>query len=567
MDIDLRTLSLVVLVAYIFEVFAVAFLYRSNKKYPGVGWWVIGTTLSAAGIAFLLLRDIIQFIFVTVILSNALIILGSVFFYTGFMRFLGKREELRLVIPPYLVFIALYCYFTYVNDDITVRTVIMSVFLAYFLFLEASALLGTKPPGITGSAHFIVAAESFMAFFLLFRAGYVLTSISVEGLFTPTMIQTLTFLLFFVNGFLLTVGLIIMVNQRLNADVTEAKEHFELFFNTSPDGVLISRMDNGVIIDANEGFLHLTGFLREEAVGHSSPDLNFWKNPDDRKAVFDEINKTGICENFETLFRRKDGSEITVIISARIITVQDIPCIISVTRNISERKLVEDALKQANRKLNLLSGITRHDILNTTMVLGGYIELALDEPAEPKLKGYLRHMDVSAKNIEHQIEFTREYQEIGVNAATWQNVGEVAEMTGSAFRTEGVTVNVECRNVEIFADPLLRKVFYNLFDNAFRYAPPFKTITISCTEIKDGEDGEGRLSVVFADDGAGITEEDRKLLFERGFGKHTGLGLFLSREILAITGITITENGEEGKGARFEMTVPKGAYRFTGDGE
>ena len=74
------------------------------------------------------------------------------------------------------------------------------------------------------------------------------------------------------------------------------------------------------------------------------------------------------------------------------------------------------------------------------------------------------------------------------------------------------------------------------------------------------ETGEG-LSVVFADNGVGITAEDRSHLFERGFGKHTGLGLFLSREILAITGITITENGEPGAGARFEMTVPEGIYR------
>ncbi|MCX6688670.1 MAG: ATP-binding protein, partial [Methanoregula sp.] len=68
------------------------------------------------------------------------------------------------------------------------------------------------------------------------------------------------------------------------------------------------------------------------------------------------------------------------------------------------------------------------------------------------------------------------------------------------------------------------------------------------------------------DDGVGITAEDKKKLFTRGFGKNTGLGLFLSREILAITGITITETGEPGKGARFEITVPKGEYQFTNAG-
>ena len=70
------------------------------------------------------------------------------------------------------------------------------------------------------------------------------------------------------------------------------------------------------------------------------------------------------------------------------------------------------------------------------------------------------------------------------------------------------------------------------------------------------------LVLVCKDDGAGIASEDKIRLFERGYGKHTGLGLFLSREILSITGITIRETGEPGNGARFEMVVSRGEYRF-----
>ena len=71
----------------------------------------------------------------------------------------------------------------------------------------------------------------------------------------------------------------------------------------------------------------------------------------------------------------------------------------------------------------------------------------------------------------------------------------------------------------------------------------------------------GTLRIIYEDDGNGISAEDKARLFSKGFGKHTGLGLFLSREILAITGITISENGEPGNGARFEIVVPKGVYR------
>jgi signal transduction histidine kinase len=75
-------------------------------------------------------------------------------------------------------------------------------------------------------------------------------------------------------------------------------------------------------------------------------------------------------------------------------------------------------------------------------------------------------------------------------------------------------------------------------------------------------ESEAGLVLTYHDNGVGISADDKKKLFQKGFGKHTGLGLFLSREILAITGITITENGEPGKGVRFEITVPHGAYRF-----
>ena len=65
------------------------------------------------------------------------------------------------------------------------------------------------------------------------------------------------------------------------------------------------------------------------------------------------------------------------------------------------------------------------------------------------------------------------------------------------------------------------------------------------------------------DDGIGIPVHDKELIFERGFGKNTGLGLFLSREILSITNISIREVGEFQHGARFEINVPQGVYRFS----
>jgi PAS domain S-box-containing protein len=249
------------------------------------------------------------------------------------------------------------------------------------------------------------------------------------------------------------------------------------------------------------------------------------------------------------------GNKFCVESIGKVISYEGTPTVLISLRDVTDRRHAEEALQQANKKLNLLSSITRHDILNEVAILRGYIDLAGDEPHGPGMAEYFRSLDKAAKTIQHQIEFTREYQEIGVQAAAWQNIRETVKNAASSFKMGDVALTINCVNIEIYADPLLQKVFYNLFENAFRYAPPFTTIMVTCNET-----GEG-LSVVFADNGVGITAEDRTHLFERGFGKHTGLGLFLSREILAITGITITENGVPGAGARFEMTVPEGIYR------
>jgi len=161
--------------------------------------------------------------------------------------------------------------------------------------------------------------------------------------------------------------------------------------------------------------------------------------------------------------------------------------------------------------------------------------------------------------IEEQVNFTRDYQEIGVRDATWQNVADTVRKVTEGLSHPGVGIITAIRDVEVFADPLFEKVIYNLLDNALRYGGP------SLSEIRVSLATEGdRLVIAVEDNGAGIPAADRKNLFQRGFGKHSGLGLFLSREILAITGMAIRETGEPGKGARFEILVPEGKFRGAG---
>jgi PAS domain S-box-containing protein len=226
--------------------------------------------------------------------------------------------------------------------------------------------------------------------------------------------------------------------------------------------------------------------------------------------------------------------------------------------DITDRKRAEEALFQANKKINMLSSITRHDILNQVMGLRTYIALTKDMTTDKELQEYIGKEDEIADDIQRQIEFTRYYQDIGVQSPTWQDAGIVITSAARQLDLPGISFENTMTDIEIFADPLIEKVFHNLLENTLRHGEHVRAIRFSAQETDEG------LILTYHDDGVGITAEDKTRLFQRGFGKHTGLGLFLSREILSITGIAIRENGEPGKGVNFEIVVPKDRYRHTG---
>jgi len=253
-------------------------------------------------------------------------------------------------------------------------------------------------------------------------------------------------------------------------------------------------------------------------------------------------------------FRRKDGSTVWTEICMTMLYDTDTKFIgiVGVTRDISKRRQTEEALRIANRQLNLLSGITRHDILNKVSVIRSYLFLTEDLNTEPKISEYLQKIDSGTRKIESLIEFTGCYEDLGSTQPIWQNLDTILD---HLHFTKQIIPHITIQDYAVFADPMLEKVFENLLDNSIRHGGAVSTIRVSSCR-----DGDG-LIVVWEDNGDGIAESEKEKIFERGFGKNTGLGMFLVREILSLTSITIAENGRPGEGARFEIRVPRHSYR------
>ncbi|MDD1686782.1 PAS domain S-box protein [Methanoregula sp.] len=229
----------------------------------------------------------------------------------------------------------------------------------------------------------------------------------------------------------------------------------------------------------------------------------------------------------------------------------------SVGWDITELKRIKEVLQESNKKLNLLSSITRHDILNQLTVLQGSLGLLEVEIADPENRQLLNKAIHASSVIQNQIAFTQQYQDIGVKKPRWQNLHAAVMTVCMDHGFSCVSLEHGLEACEIFADPLLRMVFLNLFENAAMHGGNVTRVQVSGEEIPDG------YVVSVEDDGDGIPQEDKERIFLKGVGKHTGLGLFLAQEVLGITGLSIRETGEPGKGARFEIHVPKGNYRIT----
>ena len=371
------------------------------------------------------------------------------------------------------------------------------------------------------------------------------------------------------------------------AAIKESESRLTDIINFLPDATLVIDAE-GKIISWNKAIEEMTGLPADAMLGkgdyeYSIPfygerrpiliDLVF-KDDEEIKKKYPFIEKTGNKFFSEIYIQRLFGGKgayLWFIVSPLKDTKGTVIGAIESIRDITERKQEEqekeyytsvvkqyaDDFRQANDKLNLLNSITRHDILNQLTAILGYLDMMKMKFPDPTLQEYVDKEIHAARNIETQIKFTKEYQDIGVQSPGWFNVRKIILSTATNLPLSTVKLVVHFDNLEIYADPLLEKVFYTLFENALRHG---KTVTnIEFSYRTQDED----LVVVYQDNGEGIPAEHKEAIMQRKFFKHTGFGLYLSRTILGITGMTIRENGEPGKGARFEILVPKGAFRFT----
>jgi len=217
----------------------------------------------------------------------------------------------------------------------------------------------------------------------------------------------------------------------------------------------------------------------------------------------------------------------------------------------------EDVTEETlSMKIDLLFSITRRDILDQLSNIVSSLERAQLKSSREAMQTFFDKTLESIASIRNQMAFVRSLQDIGITSPTWQSVKKVFWEAVMLNPTNTIDIRMDMDDIELFADPLLPRVFYNLLANSIQHGDHQLT-KIRLYAQKTGE----ALILIYEDNGQGIPLDEKEKIFEFGFGTGTGFGLFLIRELLGYTGITITETGEPGKGAKFEILVPNGKFR------
>jgi PAS domain S-box-containing protein len=337
----------------------------------------------------------------------------------------------------------------------------------------------------------------------------------------------------------------------------DLRENIRCIAEHCTDLIIVTDRD-GEIVSVSPSSMTRLGYAPEEFPGAVLDDDQITGREIARMAGDEEEDRERAHEaGREIRVRKRDGAYATL----------DVRCspiyaggafqgTLVIARDVTDLKREEERLRDVNKRLTLLSSVTRHDILNQVAVLVGYLEL-LGEDLEdrPDLADVLKIIETATRKIEQQITFTREYEKIGIEAPCWQNVRDVLGNAQGPRKLKGVDLVVSTGTLEVYADQMLYKAFSSLIDNAVRHAGAFTTIAV--TFRTEGPEG----IITFRDNGVGVPDAIKERIFSRSFGSDAGFGLYLTREILDITGISIAERGEAGKGACFEIRLPAGTWR------
>jgi PAS domain S-box-containing protein len=582
MAVELRTFTLILGILQLLQVLVFYYQYRVNKNIKGPGWWLLWSLAESLGFFLILLRNIPALKIPVYIAQDPILLSGPIFLYIGVLKFFDRKVNYKSIITFFSAFVFIHLVFLFLTDSILMRSFAFAIGISVLAFLTAYTIHKNKTKPIYLSSNLNIAIFIIHGLFFCFRAVTILLGGMQDNLLAPTIFNFLPYADALIVSLLWSFGFVIMLNQKLLAEASEARSRFEMIFNSSPDAAIISRLEDGMLIDFNESFTKFSGYSSDEIKGHTSLDIQIWNHPSDREKMVSILKEYGFCENHDVLFRRKNGDAMTGLFSARIISLNGAPHILSVTRDITDRKKADELirmkneeLKQINIEKDKLFSVIAHDLRNPFNAFMGLTELMVEDMhamSKEEIYSIVNRMKNSCTNLngllENLLEWSRVEQNMIRYYPTKENLAVLVAETLSRVNDSAINkdIKIECsigEEISVYTDKnVMQTVLRNLLFNAVKFTLPGGRISVSATHLP-GKDVE----ISVTDTGIGMSKNMVDNLFNlngqvnrKGTNGEpsTGLGLILCKGFIENQGGKIWVESEQGKGSTFCFTLPAG---------
>ena len=352
--------------------------------------------------------------------------------------------------------------------------------------------------------------------------------------------------------------------QGIEEGTRRAEERFRSLFQLSPDGVCVTVLETSEIVEINDSFVGMSGYSRADLMGRTTRELGLWARQEHRDQVYALMRREGICRNFPTVLLRKDGRLVEVEYSGRVFEVEGTPSLLSIIRDVEERRRLERQLTHAQKMeaIGRLAGGVAHDFNNIMTAVMGHAQIASESlpdeaPARDDLKEILRAANRASELTRQLLAFARRQvtqpRPVDLNILVREARKLLERLLG-----EDIMLRTETAPALplVLLDPgQLEQVLVNLAVNARDAMPGGGLLTIATRARGD------RVEIDVVDTGIGIPAEQHASIFEPFFttkehGKGTGLGLATCYGIVRQAGGIIELSSEPGHGSRFRIILP-----------
>ena len=361
--LDMRTIIFSYVITDIVCMVIILLLWQqTRRRFAGTAFFVFDFVLQTIALFLIILRGSIPD-WMSMVLANALAIIGALLGYMGLLRFIGKKSSQIHNYVLITAFVLIHAYFALVQPNLAARNLNLSIVLLIICLQCACLMLRGVEPGmrqltrVVGIVFILYCLVSMVRIVEYFTGSHSTGDYLQSGAFEQLVLISNQMLFI-----LLTYSLVLMFNKRLLVDVKMGEEKFSKAFQSSPYALTITRLSDGQIIEVNDSFFNITGYQLADIRGKTTIDMHLWDRAEDRAFVLGELASKGKVLECEFPFRKKSGERITGLFSAEIINVDNEKYVLSSINDITERRRMDDTLQETNQQLRLITDNVRDTI-------------------------------------------------------------------------------------------------------------------------------------------------------------------------------------------------------------